>query len=80
MSITRKDIKAILPDIEDDAMKQLLGLIHTETDTLKDEKDDLQKQLDKANDDLKTANTAKETAETNLANFQNQQNAARWSG
>lgn len=73
MSIKRTDIKAILPDIDDDAMKKLLNLIHEETDTLKDELDIAKNDLAKAQNDLKAANTEKEKAENALNDYKAEQ-------
>ena len=73
MSIKRNDIKAILPDIEDDAMKKLLNLIHEEADALKDELDTAKNDLAKAQNDLKAANTEKEKAENALNDYKAEQ-------
>lgn len=73
MSITRKDIKAILPDIEDDALSKLLSRIHEETDTLRDEKEEAEKQLAKAREDLAAESTAKATAEKALDDYKAEQ-------
>lgn len=73
MSIKRNDIKAILPDIEDDAMKNLLNLIHEEADALKDELDTAKNDLAKAQNDLKAANTEKEKAENALNDYKVEQ-------
>lgn len=75
MSIKRKDIKEIFPDATDEAVSKLIGLIHSEVDTVKDEKDELQKQLDKANADLKAANDAKEKAEKDFTDYKDGQKA-----
>lgn len=73
MAITRKDIKAILPDIEDDALKNLLSRIHEETDALKDANDDLQQQLTASQKEADTAKAAKEKAEKDLSDYKTEQ-------
>ena len=75
MSITRKDIKAVLPGIEDEAMAALLSLIHGEVDAIRDELDDAKNDLTKAQNDLAAANTAKTQAETALSDYKAQQGA-----
>lgn len=75
MAIKRTKIKEILPDIDDEQMKNLLTLIHGEVDAVRDENDDLKKQLKEAEDNVKTANTAKEKAEKDLSDFKEAQAA-----
>ena len=66
MAITRKSIRELFPDIEDDTLGKLLNLIHEETDTLKDENKGLKDQLNEANTALETAKAEKTTAENAL--------------
>ena len=75
MSITRQNIKDILPDIDDNAMKSLLSLIHSEVDTLRDANDDLQNKLKTAQEETNAANAAKDKAEKDLTDYKSAQDA-----
>lgn len=51
MAIKRADVRKIFGDTEitDEQMSNLMGLIHTEVDGIKEERDSLREQLDEAN-------------------------------
>lgn len=62
------DLRAIFPDAEDGTLKKALDLFHSEIDPIKDKLADAEK-------DLTTANTAKEKAEKDFADYKASQTA-----
>jgi len=79
MSITRKDINEVLGEVklEDDVMRKLMALIHSETDAIKDERDAIQNKLTTAENDLKAANDAKDKAEHDFTAYKEAQTKAQ---
>lgn len=75
MAIKRKDIRDIMAndDLDFDVKaKKLLDLVHEEIDNVRDEKDQLQAQLEQVKADLTAATSAKEKAESDFNNFKNE--------
>lgn len=78
MAIKQKDIRAILENEEkdiDSKIRDILNLVHSETDALRDEKDVIQQELDKTKTDLTAAQSGKEKAEQDLTDYKNAQAA-----
>lgn len=78
----RNDVRKILEDETLDAsekIKRILDLHHEETDSLREELETAQSEKKTAEDALTAANTAKEKAEKDLADYRTEQgkNAAR---
>ncbi len=78
MAIVRQDLRAILANEELDVetkAKKLLDLFHGETDTIRDEKDALQAQVDTLNKSLERMTADKEKAEKTVSELKDAQNA-----
>ncbi len=78
MAIKTKDIRAIMENEEFDVSQKtskILDLLHSETDTLRDSMDEIQRKLDEAEKNLSTANTAKEAVEKEFSEFKASQDA-----